>query len=175
MQKIKKESAMKRIDYMAAAQEAMTRIKKGAFLTVKSGEAINTMTIGWATIGYVWRKPIMMIAVRLSRHTFSIIETAEDFTVSMPSSDMKKEIMFCGTKSGRDCNKFKECNLQVSDSRKVVTPIIKVPGIHYECKIVYKSAMDPAYLTVDYDTELYPQKDYHTLYFGEIVDSYEID
>ena len=79
---------MKRIDYMAVAQQAVTQIKNGAFLTVKSGEAINTMTIGWATIGYVWRKPIVMIAVRLSRHTFSIIEMAEDFTVSIPYSDM---------------------------------------------------------------------------------------
>jgi len=166
---------MKRIDYMTVAQQAVTQIKNGAFLTVKSGEAINTMTIGWATIGYVWRKPIMMIAVRLSRHTFRIIEMAEDFTVSIPSSDMKKEIMFCGTKSGRDYNKFKECNLQTSNSQKVITPIIKVPGIHYECEIVYKSAMDPAYLNKNYDTALYPQKDYHTLYFGEIVDCYEMD
>jgi flavin reductase (DIM6/NTAB) family NADH-FMN oxidoreductase RutF len=162
---------MKRIDYMAVAQQAVTQIKNGAFLTVKSGEAINTMTIGWATIGYVWRKPIMMIAVRLSRHTFSIIEMAEDFTVSIPSSD----IMFCGTKSGRDYNKFKECNLQTSDSQKVITPIINVPGLHYECKIVYKSAMEPAYLNKNYDTALYPKKDYHTLYFGEIVDCYEMD
>jgi len=166
---------MKRIDYMAVAQQAVTQIKNGAFLTVKSAEAINTMTIGWATIGYVWRKPIMMIAVRLSRHTFSIIEMAEDFTVSIPSSDMKKEIMFCGTKSGRDYNKFKECNLQTSNSQKVITPIIKVPGIHYECEIVYKSAMDPAYLNKNYDTALYPKKDYHTLYFGEIVDCYRMD
>ncbi len=166
---------MKRIDYMAAAQQAVTQIKNGAFLTVKSGEAINTMTIGWATIGYVWRKPIMMVAVRITRHTFSIIETAGDFTVSIPSSDMKKEIMFCGTKSGRDYNKFKECNLQTSDSQKAITPIIKVPGLHYECKIVYKSAMNPADLNKDYDAALYPEKDYHTLYFGEIVDCYEID
>ena len=166
---------MKRIDYMAVAQQAVTQIKNGAFLTVKSGEAINTMIIGWATIGYVWRKPIIMIAVRLSRHTFSIIETAEDFTVSIPSSDMKKEIMFCGSKSGRDYNKFKECNLQILDSQRVVTPIIKVPGLHYECKIIYKSAMDPAYLNKNYETAVYPDKDYHTLYFGEIVDCYEIE
>ncbi len=166
---------MKPMDYMTVAPKAMEQIKKGAFLTVKSGETINTMTIGWATIGYVWRKPIMTVAVRLSRHTFGIIEMADDFTVSIPSSDMKKELMFCGTKSGRDYNKFTECNLQVSDSQNVFTPIIKAPGLHYECKIVYKSAMDPAYLNKDYDIALYPEKDYHTLYYGEILDCYEID
>ena len=166
---------MNRVDYMTVAPKAMTQIKKGAFLTVKSAEAINTMTIGWASIGYVWRKPIMMVAVRFSRHTFGIIETAEDFTVSIPTMDMKKEIMFCGTKSGRDFDKFKECNLQITDSQKVITPIIKVPGLHYECKIVYKSAMDPAYLNREYHKTLYSDKDYHTLYFGEIVDCYEIN
>ena len=83
--------------------------------------------------------------------------------------------MFSGTKSGRDYDKFKECNLKASDSQKVITPIIKVPGLHYECKIVYKSAMDPAYLSREYDTELYPEKDYHTLYFGEIVVYYQTD
>jgi hypothetical protein len=50
---------MKCIDYMTVAPKAMEQIKKGAFLTVKSGEALNTMTIGWATIGHVWRKPII--------------------------------------------------------------------------------------------------------------------
>ena len=166
---------MKRVDYMAVAAKAMAKIKPGAFLTVKSGEELNTMTIGWATIGYVWSKPIMMVAVRLSRHTFKLIETATDFTVSIPSSDMQKEITFCGTKSGRDYDKFKECNLQVLDSQKVVSPIIKAPGLHYECKIVYKSDMDPAYLDEEYEVRIYPKKDYHTLYFGEIVDCYEID
>jgi flavin reductase (DIM6/NTAB) family NADH-FMN oxidoreductase RutF len=160
---------------MKVAEKAMTQIKQGAFLTVKSGETMNTMTIGWATIGYVWRKPVMMVAVRLSRHTFKIIEAADDFTVSVPSSGMRKEIAFCGTKSGRDHNKFEACNLQILDSQKVVTPIIKVPGVHYECKIVYKSAMVPAYLNRDYDATIYPEKDYHTLYFGEIMDCYEIE
>jgi len=166
---------MKRVDYMEVAEKAMSRIKQGAFLIVKSGSALNTMTIGWATIGYVWRRPIMMVAVRLNRHTFKIIETADDFTVSIPSSDMKKEIAFCGTKSGRDYDKFKECGLQVSESQKVVTPILKIPGFHFECKIVYKSAMDPAHLNEEYDATIYPEKDYHTLYFGEIVDCYQTD
>lgn len=166
---------MKRVDYMEVAEKAVTGIKKGAFLTVKSGEAINTMTIGWATFGFVWKKPIMMVGVRLTRHTFPIIESADDFTVSIPSSDMRNEIAFCGTKSGRDYDKYKECNLHLSDSQKVVTPIIKVPGLHYECKIVYKSAMDPAHLDGECDSSLYPKKDHHTLYFGEIMDCYEID
>jgi len=90
------------VDYMAVAERTMQKIRKGVFLTVKAGERLNTMTIGWATIGFCWKKPIFMVAVRDSRHTFTLIEDAADFTVSIPSGDMQKEIMFCGTKSGRD-------------------------------------------------------------------------
>jgi len=164
---------MKQIDYMNIAQDAMERIKKGVFLTVKSSVGLNTMTIGWAMLGYIWRKPMMTVAVRASRYTFSIIEKAKDFTVSIPTVDMKKEIAFCGTKSGRDYEKFKECNLTTAQSQQVVSPIIETCGFHFECKIVYKTAMDPGFLDGSYQKSLYSDHDYHTLYFGEIVECYE--
>jgi flavin reductase (DIM6/NTAB) family NADH-FMN oxidoreductase RutF len=164
---------MKDLNYMTIAEDAIKKIKKGAFLTVKSGNALNTMTIGWATCGFIWQKPIMMVAVRSTRHTFGIIEKAEDFTVTVPAGGMSKELAFCGSESGRDVDKFKMCNLETVSGHKVVSPIIKTPGYHYECKIVYKSAMNPAFLDKNYDTSLYPQKDYHTLYFGEILACYE--
>jgi flavin reductase (DIM6/NTAB) family NADH-FMN oxidoreductase RutF len=166
---------MKDMDYMHVAEDSINKIKKGAFLTVKSIDMFNTMTIGWATFGVVWSKPIMMVAVRSSRHTFGIIETARDFTVTVPAGDMQKEIAFCGSKSGRSVDKFKMCNLETTESRQVASPVIKTRGHHYECKIIYKSAMDPAHLDKDYDASLYPKKDYHTLYFGEIQACYETD
>ncbi|KPJ75758.1 MAG: flavin reductase [Deltaproteobacteria bacterium SG8_13] len=163
---------MKDVDYLSVAEEAIGKIKKGAFLTVKAGDRLNTMTIGWATVGVCWRKPVFMVAVRDSRHTFTIIEEADDFTVSIPSGDMHKEIMYCGTKSGRDKDKYKECGLSVADGKTVASPVIDVPGLHFECRIVYKSAMDPADMTPDFEP-LYAEKDYHTLYFGEITACYE--
>lgn len=165
---------MKKVNYMSVAEQAMKQIKKGAFLTVKSRGDLNTMTIGWATIGIVWQKPIFMIAVRNSRYTFKLIENADDFTVSVPSRPMTDEIRFCGTKSGRDVDKFKECKLSIKESRTIFSPIIHIPGIHFECKIVFKSAIDPTFLSDEFEN-LYPEKDYHTLYFGEILDCYRIE
>ena len=166
---------MKDIDYMSAADDSIHKIKKGAFLTVKSGNVLNTMTIGWATFGVIWSKPILMVAVRSSRYTFKIIESSKDFTVTVPAGDMRKEIAYCGSKSGRDVDKFKMCNMETTDSQKITSPIIKTQGRHYECKIIYKSAMDPAHFDKNYDSTVYPQKDYHTLYFGEILACYETD
>jgi len=166
---------MKDVDYMHVAEDSINKIKEGAFLTVKSGNELNTMTIGWATFGVVWTKPIMMVAVRSTRHTFGIIEAAKDFTVTIPAGDMRKETGYCGSKSGRDVDKFKMCNLETSNSRQGVSPIIKAQGRHYECKIIYKSAMDSAQFDKGYDLSIYPKKDYHTLYFGEILACYESD
>jgi flavin reductase (DIM6/NTAB) family NADH-FMN oxidoreductase RutF len=159
--------------YMEIAEDAVAKIRKGAFLTVQAEDLLNTMTIGWALFGVVWQKPIMMVAVRMTRHTFSIIEQATDFTVTVPKGGMDKELALCGTKSGRDIDKLAAAKLVTAKAKKVASPIIQAPGYQYECKIVYKSAMDPSHLDERYDTTIYPQKDYHTLYFGEIVACYE--
>ena len=124
------------------AEEALEQIEKGAFLTVQCGDKVNTMTIGWATFGIIWQKPILMVAVRPTRYTFTLIDNTDNFTVSIPSADMSKEIEFCGTKSGRECDKFKECGLTVDNARKVSSPIIKLTGLHFECRIVFKSDGD---------------------------------
>jgi flavin reductase (DIM6/NTAB) family NADH-FMN oxidoreductase RutF len=165
---------MREVDTMSVAPQVMDQIKKGAFLTAKANARLNTMAIGWALVGFVWKKPILMVAVRDSRHTFGIIEKAADFTVSVPTTDVQEQVMYCGTKSGRDVDKYKECNLELADAQKVITPIIKTPGIHFECKIVHKAPMDPKFLDKAYEG-LYPQKDYHTLYFGEILTCYETE
>ncbi len=164
---------MQTSDYLNQADKVMERIKAGAFLTVKADEAVNTMTIGWASIGFIWQKPVFMVAVRNSRHTFTLLEKTDNFTVTIPGSDAhNKAIAFCGTKSGRDFDKFAECKLQQKLTKFVASPIIDIPGMHYECKILYKSAMDNAFLDPGLE-KLYPNKDYHTLYFGEILACYE--
>ncbi len=164
---------MKDRSYLENLDSIMESLTKGAFLTVKSDDSINTMTIGWATIGFVWRKEVFMVAVRDSRHTFNLIEKSNDFTVTIPTDESSKDaVMFCGTKSGRDYDKFIECGLQTRKAVTVDSPIIDIPAIHYECKIIYKSAMDNTNLDEKLE-KLYPAKDYHTLYFGEILACYQ--
>ena len=163
---------MKERDPLTLADLLTDRIQKGAFLTVRAGNSLNTMTIGWGLLGFIWQRPVFMVAVRDSRHTFSLMEKAEDFTVTFPSGKMKDVLMFCGTKSGRDTDKFKACNLSTASARQTGSPVIQTAGIHLECRIRFKAPMDPAHLDPALD-DLYPAKDYHTLYFGEIVACYE--
>lgn len=166
----------KDIKYNWNLELVLDQIRKGAFLTVKSGGGTNTMTIGWASFGVIWNKPILMVMVRKSRHTYELIEKADNFTVSVPvNKDLKKSLAYCGTYSGRDVDKFKEMNLSVKKSKSVESPIIKECDYHYECKIVFKQDMDPKELNEDIHKKNYPIDDFHTLYFGEIVESYLTD
>ena len=164
---------MKTEEIISFAGRAISMIDKGAFLTVAAGGQVNTMTIGWAMMGICWRKPILVVAVRDSRYTFEVMEAANDFCVSAPTTNKRDEIFYCGTKSGRDVNKLEECGLTIAPGRKSTSPVIAIPGLHLECRIVYKNALDPGQLEQTYHV-IYPEKDYHTLYFGEIVACYEL-
>lgn len=164
---------MKEITFQELSEDLLTQLVKGAFLTVKSFDKVNTMTIGWGTLGYIWNKPVFMVPVRYTRHTYSMIDRVESFSVSVPvDQDLKKALAFCGTKSGRDMDKIKECGLTLAESQIIDTPIIADCALHLECKIVYKQAMEPGTLSRDIRTSSYPNNDFHVLYYGEIVKAY---
>ena len=162
---------MEHINYTNITHDALEQIRNGAFLTGQSGDKINVMTIGWASFGFLWGRPMATILVRKTRYTFGLIEKSSEFTISIPQTDMSDALDFCGTKSGRNVDKFKACNLELLPGEKVKTPVIKLRGLFFECAIVYKSAINPKHLVESY-THLYPQKDYHTIYYGEIKYSY---
>jgi flavin reductase (DIM6/NTAB) family NADH-FMN oxidoreductase RutF len=165
---------MQHVDYLTTAERSMRQIEKGAFLSVQAGDKANVMTIGWASIGFIWGRPMMTVLVRKSRHTWSIMERATDFTVSVPFCDMRKQLEICGTQSGKKINKLEKCGMEFFPAEKVKTPIINLQGIHYECRIVCSSAIDPGLLVESYK-HLYPENDYHTIYFGEIVYCYSTE
>lgn len=154
--------------------KALEMLQKGAFLTTSDGkDHVNTMTISWGSIGHIWNKPVFMVMVRPSRYSFELIEQHCEFTVSLPLDDsLKKALSLCGTKSGRDVNKFEQANLTLHSSKVVEVPIIAECGLHYECKIVHKQVMVPEFFNESYDGKWYEQKDYHTMYYGEIVACY---
>ncbi len=134
----------------------------------------NVMTIGWATLGIVWSKPILTAYVRPSRFTYGLVDSAGDFTVNVPSPGMAETVEFCGTKSGRDHDKFEERSLTAEASRKVTSPVIRECLLHYECKVVHENDVDPPALAQDIKDSAYPQGDFHRIYFGEILAVYGV-
>lgn len=146
---------------------------KGVFLNTKYGDTANTMTIGWGAIGRIWSKPIFTVAVRYSRYTYQLIDKSGEFTVSIPLTDsLDKALAFCGSRSGRDVDKFRECGLTAVSGIKVASPYIGECELHYECKVVYKQAMDPGLILSEGVGKCYPKPDYHVIYYGEILNCF---
>ena len=67
--------------------------KKGILLTTKAGEKVNTMTIGWGTIGIEWGKPIFVGYVRESRYTREMLDQNGEFTVNVPMGEIDSKIL----------------------------------------------------------------------------------
>lgn len=154
--------------------ESLKKLETPGCLLVSSKKngAHNVMTIGWGLIGVFWRMPIFLVAVRHSRFTHEFVEDSGEFTVNIPDKGMEKTVGICGTISGRDHDKFKECKMTPVKGKGVNVPVIKECKIHYECKVVYKLEMKPEQVPADVKTLLYSKGDFHTLYFGKIVAVY---
>jgi flavin reductase (DIM6/NTAB) family NADH-FMN oxidoreductase RutF len=161
------------VSLTAYAEETMNVLGScGCLLVSGNAEKANVMTIGWGLIGRLWSKPFFMVAVRPSRYTYEFLEKTDDFTVNVPRKGMEEIVDFCGSVSGREHDKFKEKGLVLTPSRKVNSPIISNCIIHYECKVSYKTRVIQSRLPRDILKSSYPSRNFHTLYFGEILATY---
>jgi len=151
----------------------LDQLPKGAFLTVKSDDIVNTMTIGWGSIGFMWQKPVLMVMVRYSRYTHELLQNAQDFSVSVPpAGELKKALAIAGTKSGRDIDKFKECSITAQAARSIDSPVIGECELFYECRLLYRQGMEPANLCPELRDKFYADDNYHVIYYGEITECY---
>ena len=129
----------------------------------------NIMTIGWATLGTIWGLPMALALVRPSRYTYGCIEHSGAFTVNAPTAAMAKACAVCGSKSGRDVDKFAECGLTAEKADTVNAPAVAECPIVYECTVVHTNDVIPERLDPEIDSGCYPAGDYHRIYFGKIL------
>lgn len=161
------------IDVFEYSGKILEKMSPGIFLTTKFEDKVNTMIIGWGGVTVIWGRPMFLVLVRDSRATYELIEKSNEFTVSIPlKADLLAAIQFCGTKSMRQYDKFKECNLTTISGRKIATPIIGEAELHYECKVIYKQTLDQAIVPQVVQDRYYHNNANHTVYYGEIVDQY---
>ncbi len=157
------------MDFTTNLEQAMKHLSTtGAFLTAKSEDGVNTMTISWGFVGFFWHKPLFIAGVRPQRYTMKILEKADSFTVSIPFGTLKEALTICGTKSGADIDKSQI--VQFVDAKSVNSPIVAGCNHYYECAIAHvdtltESALKPEILK-------FYEKDYHKLFFGEIINCY---
>ncbi len=163
-------------EYSNYIKKAAEILPRGAFLTTKNGDKINTMTIGWGTFGFQWGTPTAEVMVRESRFTKKLIDEAMEFTLSFPCDDsMKAALSYCGQKSGRDCDKILDCNLSLIDAKEINTPVVFCKGLAFECKIIAKTEMTSDLTGSIVLDKWYKNGDLHTIYYAKVVACYEMD
>lgn len=140
---------------------------------VVAGERPNVMTASWGFFGEMWGKKVVVVPVRDSRFTKGIIDEKREFTLCVPFGDKyKKELLYCGTKSGRDCDKVKDLSLKITPAKKVNTYVIDGCGAYYECKVLQVINFSGQEIS-PFVKKAYGEKpDYHNFYFAEIVEEY---
>lgn len=176
----------KEIEIFDYANEILKGIQKGALLTTKADDFVNTMAISWGTLGIEWNKPIFIAYVRENRFTKQMLTKNPEFTINIPIGEYDKNIItVCGTKSGDSHDKIQELNLTLVEGHKISVPGIKELALTLECKVIYKQAQDETAISQEDKNRFYPQdvdssfsganQDYHTAYYAQIVSAYIID
>ena len=134
----------------------------------KSGR-YNTMTIAWGSIGTIWNKPFVQVVVRPQRHTRKFLEAFDSFTLCAFRPAYRSALQLLGSKSGRDGNKIAESGLTPAAATVVGAPVFAEADLAIECRKSYWQDMDPKGFVGSAIAANYPTKDYHRIYFGEIV------
>ena len=139
-----------------------------ALVTAGDKDALNTMTVSWGAVGELWGKDMATLYIRPQRYTEEFLNKNDYLTVSFYPEDMKKQIHgVCGSKSGRDVDKVKECNLTPVFDEKA--PYFNEAQIVLVCKKAAKSRFNPdEFIDGEIDKKWYPQNDYHFIYYAEI-------
>jgi len=135
-----------------------------------SASDFNAMTIAWGSMGIMWNKPFVQVVVRHSRYTFEFMERFDSFTVSAFPEKYRPALKLLGTKSGRDEDKITAAGLTPISSSSVKSPTFAEAELIICCKKIFQNEMDPAGFIDETIAGHYPEKEYHKIYFGEIVE-----
>lgn len=103
-------------------------------VTCGTMEKPNVLTVAWT--GIINSEPAMTyISVRPSRYSHELIKNSKEFVINLTTAKMLKAADFCGVKSGKDVDKFKETGLTVLPCQNVKAPMIEQSPLSLECRV----------------------------------------
>nr|MDO8111320.1 flavin reductase family protein [Candidatus Sigynarchaeota archaeon] len=136
-------------------------LKENAILAcMERNGRVNLITIGWKTIGVLWSRPIITVAIHPDRYSYKVLEEGvPEFTVNIGGPGIAAILNYCGSHSGRTVDKVKSAHVELRPGQNVSVPIIKGAHLAYECKIIHTAPSGNITR--------------HKLFFGEIQDCFE--
>lgn len=145
--------------------------KQWALVSAGSLDKFNMMTVSWGAVGVIWGKPSATVYIRHSRYTKEFVDAGDTFVLTFLKDGHRDALNVLGSKSGRDMDKMRASGL---------TPAVVDGGVTFEeaelvlvCRKCFAQLLPPDNFT---DPSIldrcYADKDYHTMYIGEIVAAY---
>ncbi|MBQ4249309.1 MAG: flavin reductase family protein [Clostridia bacterium] len=169
--------AKRMIDVSDYANHIMKSFRPGVLITTKAGEKINSMVIGWGTLGVIWERPVFIAYVRDCRYTREMLDKNPEFTINVPMGSFDKKILaVCGTKSGRDMDKISAANLTPVPPEVISVPGIKEFPLTLECRALYREEQESERLPDEIKRKFYTVETHdHIAFYGEIKAAYIIE
>jgi flavin reductase (DIM6/NTAB) family NADH-FMN oxidoreductase RutF len=94
----------------------------------------NLFTVAWT--GTVCTNPPMCyISVRPERHSYEILKRTGEFVINLTTARLARATDWCGVRSGRDYDKFKEMGLTPVAAAVVKAPVVEESPVAIECKV----------------------------------------
>jgi flavin reductase (DIM6/NTAB) family NADH-FMN oxidoreductase RutF len=117
-------------------------------------DTANIITLAWITpISH--DPPLLLLGITPRRYSHELIAGSKEFVVNIPTMEIAKETLFCGRRTGRKHDKFKETGLTPLPAKTIRPPIIKECIAHLECKLHQQIRMGD-----------------RTLFIGEVLTAY---
>lgn len=139
-------------------------------LTSGDEKGYNTMTASWGQMGVLWGSPAFTCVVRPNRKTFEFMEKNDLFTVSFFSEKYRNVLSFCGSHSGRDCDKAKETG---------ITPLFidgttafEEADMIFVCRKLYAQDLSEEHVKYGKIMKFYETDPFHKSFTGEIIGAY---
>ena len=130
---------------------------------------VNAMTASWGCAGILWNKPVAICFIRPQRYTYGIVEEADTLSLSFFAPDAHRDALrYCGTRSGRDGDKFAATGLTVAHAEDN-TPFVEEASLVLVCRKLYADDLkEGCFLDPDM-LKHYAARDYHRFYVCEIT------
>lgn len=105
-----------------------------ALISCGTLENPNVMTAAWT--GIIASDPAMTyVSIRPSRYSHKLIKDSGEFVINLTHLPLVKAADWCGVKSGKNVDKFKEMGLTASPCSKIKAPQIEEAPVSLECKV----------------------------------------
>lgn len=128
----------------------------------------NAMTASWGAMGFIWNKPALTIYIRPQRFTKEFVDSSAMFTVNFFGPEHRKAMALCGAKSGRDGDKIAEAGLTPYFVDETVS--FNEASLVFVCRKMFHTPLpQDAFDQKANIAEWYPDKDFHTMYIGEVL------